>query len=273
MRASDLPAGMNTAGFRWRDPAETSPPGLLAGDPALHSRGGLRIRADAVDTGIEVGLLGDPALRDWPDGVPIQGMPLRRNGAGEFWAPPYPTVVFAQRNTAAITLAAPTGKAGDTTLITSPLAVSVRNATPYSMMLVRRVSVRAAKLMTPRKSVSYDLVIDGATSTPWPVLTGTPDRTVGVIAPKQSGTIDGTQKAFVTDVTVIDSVNQAVHAGSATLTLPTLLIEPGGSYDMTVATAVTYYQDVADPFDVQVGETWAEIAGWAIPNTDFGQEA
>lgn len=273
MRASDLPAGMNTAGFRWRDPAETSPPGLLAGDPALHSKGGLRIRTDVDETGIEIGLLGDPPARDWPDGVPILGMPLRRSGDGTMWAPPYPTVAHASGSTAAITIAAPSGKAGDTTLVTSPLRVSIANSTPYPMMVVRRVSVRAAKLITPRKSVSYDLVIDGAVTTPWPIIGAAPDKTVGVIPTTFTGTVDGQQRAIVTGISVIDSVNQATHAGSATLTLPTLTLDPGGSYEMSVATAITYYQDSTDAFDVQVGETWCEAVGWAVPDPAFGQEA
>lgn len=277
MRASDLPSGMNTETNEWLDPAQTNPPGLLATRTRVHPRGGITVRSDGDGSGLALGVLGNPAARDWPDGVPIVGVPARITGQGELWMPPYGTVLFGQATLAAIRVAAPTGKNGDTTVITSPIVVSITNPSPYRMLVRRHISVRAAKLLTPRKSVSYDLVVDGATASPWPILTGVPDRTVSVVLQKKTATmsIDNqqVQHAFVHDATVIDTTNPATHAGSTTLSLPSLLVDPFATYSMTVATAISYYEDLNDAFDVQIGETTAELVGWTMPTTDFGQEA
>lgn len=259
---------LNTPGAEWIEPGQTNPRGYLAVNPRTHPKGGLAIRDDASGSGIAANLLGNPNVRAWPSGIPIIGMPLYVDDDNNLWAPPYPTSVVVAQTIPGLRAAGPSGVADEITPITSPTTVSITNPTSYQMRIRRRIIVRDARLITPRKPVAYGLVVDGVG---WPLFSGAPAYEASVIDSEGTVTVETVVHTFLTGTSVINAIIEAEHVYSGSVDLPAVTIAPGATHTLTVATAI-FYQATTVAFDVNVGETTIELEGHSIADSSFGQE-
>lgn len=260
---------LNTAGLEWTEPADTNPRGFLAANPRVHPNGGLVVRDDAVGQGLAANLLGAPAARSWAVGVPIIGMPLKVTGDNELWAPPYPQVTLVQTSSVGLSLGAPSGVDDQVTEITSPLVAAIVNDTSYQMQVSKRVITRNAKLVSPRKTVGYGLMVDGV---PWQLFTGSPAYQTSVIETSETVTVETVSRTWLTGVDVINAIVPAEHTYSGSLDLPSVVLAPGETATVSVAVAI-FYQETTDAFDARVGEMTLELVGKSIVNTTFGEAA
>ena len=259
---------LNTPGAEWVEPGQTNPRGYLAVNPRTHPKGGLKIRDDTAGAGLAANLLGNPNVRAWPTGIPIIGMPLFVDDENNLWAPPYPTSVVEAVTIPGIRLGASSGVADEITPVTSTTTVSITNPTAYQMRVRRRIIVRDARLITPRKAVAYGLVIDGVG---WPLFSGVPAYETSVIDTTGDVTVDAVVHTFVTSTSEINAIVEAEHVYSGSLDLPAVTIAPGATHSLAVQTAI-FYQATTVAFDVNVGETTIELEGHSIADSSFGQE-
>lgn len=260
---------LNTPGFVWREPGETNPRGYLAGDPRAHPEGGLVVRDDDQGQGLAVNLLGNPAARLWPSGVPVIGMPIQTDDSGHLWAPPYPQMVHYSESMPGATAGAPEGSEDEVAEITAPLTIAIANTSAYDMVVAKRVIVRDAHMKSPRKPVTYAVMIDGV---PWPLFTAAPSYTVSVIESEASVTVDTVLHTFLDGVTVINSIIPATHRYSGSIDLPSTVVAPGDTLTLDVTTAILF-QDTTDPFEVRIGHTTVELFGFGLVDNTFGEDA
>jgi hypothetical protein len=261
---------LNTPGFEWREPGETNPRGYLAGDPRVHPAGGVVVRDDDLGQGMAVNLLGSPLPRLWPTGVPVIGMPLQTDDAGHLWAPPYPQMVHYADELPGVSAGAPSGDEGDVAEITAPLTIAIVNTSAYDLVVAKRVIVRDARMKSPRKPVSYGVMINGV---PYPLFTGAPSFETSVIETEGTVTVDTVPHTFLTGVSVVNAIVPTEHCYSGSLDLPSTIVAPGASLSLDVTTAVMFQQDNTDPFEVRVGHLTVELFGFGLVDYTFGEDA
>lgn len=261
---------LNTPGWEWREPGATNPRGYLAGDPRTHPSGGLVVRDDDEGQGLAANLLGNPLPRVWPTGVPVVGMPLQTDDTGHLWAPPYPQMVHYAESMAGLTAGAPEGSEDEVAEIAPPLTIAIANNSAYRMVVAKRVIVRDARMKSPRKPVSYGVLIDGV---PYPLFSAAPSFTTSIIETEGTVTVDTVLHTFLTGVSVINSIIPAEHSYSGSLDLPSTVVEPGDALSLDVTTAIMFQEDGTDPFEVRIGHTTVELFGFSLVDYTFGEDA
>ena len=135
-------------------------------------------------------------------------------------------------------------------------------------MVTRRVVVRDAKLISPRKTVAYGLLVDGVS---WPLFSGAPSFTTSIIETSQTVTVETVPRTWLTGVSVINSIVAAEHTYSGSLDLPSVILAPGASLAMAVSVAI-FYQETTAAFDVRVGDMTIELAASSLTDPAFGQQ-
>jgi hypothetical protein len=265
---SALPRGLDTATITWRDPAATNPRGRLAGDVTFHPFGGIGERSDTHGQGVALNVLGAPNPRSWPANQAVDTMPLRTDGAGNLWAPPYPITVTASDSDPRRTIGAAAGGNGDFKPISRAVRVELTNPSPVASMLIERaVTVRSAALIEPDGEVSYDLIVDDEIEARW-ALFGCQPYLGG------KAVVERNLDDVITSVSVSNTqpIAGLTARYSGTVMLPPITIVPGATASVKVAAGISYIED-ASPFEVAAGEMTVVLKGTTLIPADFGDVA